>query len=92
MLPKIILYSSSTFVEAGCIHSNYTWVKQQIHIARPREKIYFKLEEVKATIVIYSGLCSSLNDVISDILLSNLKSMTIEVEGFDKQLLCFFVM
>ncbi|MCH94670.1 6-phosphofructokinase 5 chloroplastic-like, partial [Trifolium medium] len=35
-----------------------------VHRAGPREKIYYKPEEVKAAIVTCGGLCPGLNDVI----------------------------
>lgn len=40
----------------------------RVHRAGPREKIYFKPEEVKAAIVTCGGLCPGLNDVIRQVL------------------------
>lgn len=39
----------------------------RVHRAGPREKIYFKPEEVKAAIVTCGGLCPGLNDVIRQV-------------------------
>lgn len=36
----------------------------RVHRAGPREKIYFRPEDVKAAIVTCGGLCPGLNDVI----------------------------
>ncbi|TQD91383.1 hypothetical protein C1H46_023062 [Malus baccata] len=46
-----------------------------VHRAGPREKIYFKPEEVKAAIVTCGGLCPGLNDVIRQIVI------TLEIYG-----------
>lgn len=43
----------------------------RVHRAGPREKIYFKPEEVKAAIVTCGGLCPGLNDVIRQVISSN---------------------
>ncbi|XVF15277.1 hypothetical protein REPUB_Repub09cG0137200 [Reevesia pubescens] len=64
VLLKTIHYSSPTSAGAECIDPNCTWVEQWVHRAGPREKIYFKPEEVKAAIVTCGGLCPGLNDVI----------------------------
>ena len=40
---------------------------RRVHRAGPREKIYFKPEEVKAAIVTCVGLCPGLNDVIRQV-------------------------
>lgn len=40
----------------------------RVHRAGPREKIYFRPEEVKAAIVTCGGLCPGLNDVIRQVL------------------------
>lgn len=39
----------------------------RIHRAGPREKIYFKPEDVKAAIITCGGLCPGLNDVIRQV-------------------------
>ena len=39
----------------------------RVHRAGPREKIYFKPEQVKAAIVTCGGLCPGLNDVIRQV-------------------------
>ena len=41
----------------------------RVHRAGPREKIYFKPEEVKAAIVTCGGLCPGLNDVIRQVII-----------------------
>ncbi|RDX62025.1 ATP-dependent 6-phosphofructokinase 5, chloroplastic, partial [Mucuna pruriens] len=46
-----------------------------VHRAGPREKIYYKPEEVKAAIVTCGGLCPGLNDVIRQIVI------TLEIYG-----------
>ena len=43
----------------------------RVHRAGPREKIYFKPEEVKAAIVTCGGLCPGLNDVIRHVSFAN---------------------
>lgn len=48
------------------IHSIYL-LNARVHRAGPREKIYFKPEEVKAAIVTCGGLCPGLNDVIRQV-------------------------
>lgn len=42
----------------------------RVHRAGPREKIYFKPEEVKAAIVTCGGLCPGLNDVIRQVIIT----------------------
>ncbi|GAB4847231.1 ATP-dependent 6-phosphofructokinase 5, chloroplastic [Ancistrocladus abbreviatus] len=64
VLLKVIHYSSPTSAGAVCIDPNCTWVEQWVHRAGPREKIYFRPEEVNAAIVTCGGLCPGLNDVI----------------------------
>uniref|UniRef100_A0A2N9EBZ8 Phosphofructokinase domain-containing protein n=1 Tax=Fagus sylvatica TaxID=28930 RepID=A0A2N9EBZ8_FAGSY len=64
VLLKVIHYSSPTSAGAECIDPGCSWVEQWVHRAGPREKIYFKPEEVKAAIVTCGGLCPGLNDVI----------------------------
>ncbi|KAK6120000.1 hypothetical protein DH2020_046240 [Rehmannia glutinosa] len=49
-----------------------------VHRAGPRDKIYFKPEEVKAAIVTCGGLCPGLNDVIRQIV------VTLEIYGVKK--------
>lgn len=44
----------------------------RVHRAGPREKIYFRPEEVKAAIVTCGGLCPGLNDVIRHVSLLHL--------------------
>ncbi|XVF61536.1 hypothetical protein PTKIN_Ptkin08bG0137400 [Pterospermum kingtungense] len=75
VLLKVINYSSPTSAGAECIDPNCTWVEQWVHRAGPREKIYFKPEEVKAAIVTCGGLCPGLNDVIRQIVI------TLEIYG-----------
>ncbi|XP_022740459.1 ATP-dependent 6-phosphofructokinase 5, chloroplastic [Durio zibethinus] len=70
VLLKVIHYSSTTSAGAECIDPNCTWVEQWVHRAGPREKIYFKPEEVKAAIVTCGGLCPGLNDVIRQIVIT----------------------
>lgn len=78
VLLKTIHYSSPTSAGAECIDPNCTWVEQWVHRAGPREKIYFKPEEVKAAIVTCGGLCPGLNDVIRHIVI------TLEIYGVKK--------
>ncbi|CAB4314247.1 unnamed protein product [Prunus armeniaca] len=78
VLLKTIYYSSPTSAGAECIDPNCTWVEQWVHRAGPREKIYFKPEEVKAAIVTCGGLCPGLNDVIRQIVI------TLEIYGVKK--------
>jgi len=47
---------------------NTEWTIFRVHRAGPREKIFFKPEEVKAAIVTCGGLCPGLNDVIRQVL------------------------
>ncbi|XVE86845.1 hypothetical protein DITRI_Ditri18aG0067900 [Diplodiscus trichospermus] len=75
VLLKVIHYSSHTSAGAECIDPSCTWVEQWVHRAGPREKIYFKPEEVKAAIVTCGGLCPGLNDVIRQIVI------TLEIYG-----------
>ncbi|KAL0461406.1 UNVERIFIED_CONTAM: ATP-dependent 6-phosphofructokinase, chloroplastic [Sesamum latifolium] len=75
VLLKVIHYSSPTSAGAQCIDPACTWVEQWVHRAGPREKIYFKPEEVKAAIVTCGGLCPGLNDVIRQIVI------TLEIYG-----------
>ncbi|KHN20613.1 6-phosphofructokinase 5, chloroplastic [Glycine soja] len=75
VLLKTIYYSSPTSAGAECIDPDCTWVEQWVHRAGPREKIYFKPEEVKAAIVTCGGLCPGLNDVIRQIVI------TLEIYG-----------
>lgn len=78
VLLKVIHYSSPTSAGAECIDPNCTWVEQWVHRAGPREKIYFKPEDVKAAIVTCGGLCPGLNDVIRQIVI------TLEIYGVKK--------
>ncbi|XP_049372284.1 ATP-dependent 6-phosphofructokinase 5, chloroplastic [Solanum verrucosum] len=75
VLLKTINYSSPTSAGAECIDPDCTWVEQWVHRAGPREKIYFKPEEVKAAIITCGGLCPGLNDVIRQIVI------TLEIYG-----------
>ncbi|KAF3621820.1 ATP-dependent 6-phosphofructokinase 5, chloroplastic [Capsicum annuum] len=75
VLLKTINYSSPTSAGAECIDPDCTWVEQWVHRAGPREKTYFKPEEVKAAIVTCGGLCPGLNDVIRQIVI------TLEIYG-----------
>lgn len=75
VLLKVIKFSSPTSAGAECIDPDCTWVEQWVHRAGPREKIYFKPEEVKAAIVTCGGLCPGLNDVIRQIVI------TLEIYG-----------
>ncbi|XP_019182840.1 PREDICTED: ATP-dependent 6-phosphofructokinase 5, chloroplastic [Ipomoea nil] len=78
VLLKTIYYSSPTSAGAECIDPSCTWVEQWVHRAGPREKIYYKPEEVKAAIVTCGGLCPGLNDVIRHIVI------TLEIYGVKK--------
>ncbi|KAH6808125.1 phosphofructokinase 5 [Perilla frutescens var. frutescens] len=78
VLLKVIHYSSPTSAGAECIDPGCTWVEQWVHRAGPRERIYFKPEEVKAAIVTCGGLCPGLNDVIRQIVI------TLEIYGVKK--------
>ncbi|TKY69929.1 ATP-dependent 6-phosphofructokinase 5 [Spatholobus suberectus] len=78
VLLKTIYYSSPTSAGAECIDPGCNWVEQWVHRAGPREKIYFKPEEVKAAIVTCGGLCPGLNDVIRQIVI------TLEIYGATK--------
>ncbi|XP_040994995.1 ATP-dependent 6-phosphofructokinase 5, chloroplastic-like isoform X2 [Juglans microcarpa x Juglans regia] len=78
VLLKVINYSSPTSAGAECIDPDCTWVEQWVHRAGPREKIYFRPEEVKAAIVTCGGLCPGLNDVIRQIVI------TLEIYGVKK--------
>ncbi|KAL3630493.1 ATP-dependent 6-phosphofructokinase 5, chloroplastic [Castilleja foliolosa] len=78
VLLKVIQYSSPKSAGAECIDPDCTWVEQWVHRAGPREKIYFKPEEVKAAIVTCGGLCPGLNDVIRQIVI------TLEIYGVKK--------
>ncbi|XP_028098165.1 ATP-dependent 6-phosphofructokinase 5, chloroplastic-like [Camellia sinensis] len=78
VLLKVIRYSSPTSAGAECIDPDCTWVEQWVHRAGPRERIYFKPEEVKAAIVTCGGLCPGLNDVIRQIVI------TLEIYGVKK--------
>ncbi|KAL6582983.1 ATP-dependent 6-phosphofructokinase 5, chloroplastic [Orobanche minor] len=63
----------------GYINNNdRVLLKQWVHRAGPREKIYFKPEDVKAAIVTCGGLCPGLNDVIRQIVI------TLEIYGVKK--------
>nr|VDC63533.1 unnamed protein product [Brassica rapa] len=75
VLLKVIRYSSPTSAGAECIDSDCSWVEQWIHRAGPREKIYFRPEQVKAAIITCGGLCPGLNDVIRHIVI------TLEIYG-----------
>ncbi|CAL0311864.1 unnamed protein product [Lupinus luteus] len=75
VLLKTIYYSSPTSAGAECIDPGCNWVEQWVHRAGPREKIYFKPEDVKAAIVTCGGLCPGLNDVIRQIVI------TLEIYG-----------
>lgn len=78
VLLKVIRFSSPTSAGAECIDPDCTWVEQWIHRAGPREKIYFKPEDVKAAIITCGGLCPGLNDVIRQIVI------TLEIYGVKK--------
>ncbi|KAJ0494634.1 putative 6-phosphofructokinase [Helianthus annuus] len=52
VLLKVIRFSSPRSAGAECIDPDCTWVEQWIHRAGPREKIYFKPEDVKAAIIV----------------------------------------
>ncbi|XP_027362836.1 ATP-dependent 6-phosphofructokinase 5, chloroplastic-like [Abrus precatorius] len=78
VLLKTISYSSSTSAGAQCMDPGCNWVEQWVRRAGPREKIYFKPEEVKAAIVTCGGLCPGLNDVIRQIVI------TLEIYGVTK--------
>ncbi|KAL8531472.1 hypothetical protein ACS0TY_008169 [Phlomoides rotata] len=78
VLLKVIQYSSPASAGAECIDPGCTWVEQWVHRAGPRDKIYFRPEEVKATIVTCGGLCPGLNDVIRQIVI------TLEMYGAKK--------
>ncbi|KAM0012706.1 putative 6-phosphofructokinase [Helianthus debilis subsp. tardiflorus] len=78
VLLKVIRFSSPRSAGAECIDPDCTWVEQWIHRAGPREKIYFKPEDVKAAIVTCGGLCPGLNDVIRQIVI------TLEIYGVKK--------
>ncbi|XP_010526665.1 PREDICTED: ATP-dependent 6-phosphofructokinase 5, chloroplastic [Tarenaya hassleriana] len=75
VLLKVINYSSPTSAGAECIDQDCSWVEQWVHRAGPREKIYFRPEQVKAAIVTCGGLCPGLNDVIRHIVI------TLEIYG-----------
>ncbi|XP_027921497.1 ATP-dependent 6-phosphofructokinase 5, chloroplastic-like [Vigna unguiculata] len=75
VLLKTIYYSSPTSAGAECLDPDCTWVEQWVHRAGPREKIYYKPEEVKAAIITCGGLCPGLNDVIRQIVI------TLEIYG-----------
>ncbi|KAG2720138.1 hypothetical protein I3760_02G022300 [Carya illinoinensis] len=78
VLLKVINYTSPTSAGAVCIDPGCTWVEQWVHRAGPREKIYFRPEEVKAAILTCGGLCPGLNDVIRQIV------VTLEIYGVKK--------
>ncbi|KAM7523792.1 hypothetical protein LguiA_013694 [Lonicera macranthoides] len=78
VLLKVIRFSSSTSAGAECIDPDCSWVEQWVHRAGPREKIYFKPEDVKAAIITCGGLCPGLNDVIRQIVI------TLEIYGVKK--------
>ncbi|XP_027077584.1 ATP-dependent 6-phosphofructokinase 5, chloroplastic [Coffea eugenioides] len=78
VLLKVIHFSSPTSAGAECIDPGCTWVEQWVHRAGPREKIYFKPEDVKAAIVTCGGLCPGLNDVIRQVVI------TLEIYGVKK--------
>ncbi|KAL5714319.1 6-phosphofructokinase [Ranunculus cassubicifolius] len=78
VLLKAIRFASPLSAGAEGIGSDCTWVKQWVHRAGPREKIYFKPEQVNAAIVTCGGLCPGLNDVIRQIVL------TLEIYGVKK--------
>ncbi|CAI0474334.1 unnamed protein product [Linum tenue] len=75
VLLKTINFASPNSAGAVCIDPACTWVEQWVHRAGPREKIYFKPEEVKAAIVTCGGLCPGLNDVIRQVVI------TLEIYG-----------
>ncbi|CAN1829180.1 ATP-dependent 6-phosphofructokinase 5, chloroplastic [Linum perenne] len=75
VLLKTINFSSPSSAGAVCIDPDCTWVEQWVHRAGPREKIYFKPDEVKAGIVTCGGLCPGLNDVIRQVVI------TLEIYG-----------
>ncbi|CAI0419910.1 unnamed protein product [Linum tenue] len=75
VLLKTINFASPNSAGAVCIDPDCTWVEQWVHRAGPREKIYFKPEEVKAAIVTCGGLCPGLNDVIRQVVI------TLEIYG-----------
>lgn len=66
------------------------WNHVRIHRAGPREKIYFRPEQVKAAIITCGGLCPGLNDVIRHVslFLSETNFGVIYVER-DSVLKCF---
>ncbi|KAJ1399532.1 Pyrophosphate-dependent phosphofructokinase [Sesbania bispinosa] len=78
VLLKTIYYSSPTSAGAECIDPGCNWVEQWVHRAGPRQKIYFKPDEVKAAILTCGGLCPGLNDVIRQIVI------TLEIYGVTK--------
>lgn len=80
VLLKVIRFASPTSAgaESECIGPDCTWVKQWVHRAGPREKIYFRPEKVNAAIVTCGGLCPGLNDVIRQIVI------TLEIYGVKK--------
>ncbi|XP_058087973.1 ATP-dependent 6-phosphofructokinase 5, chloroplastic [Magnolia sinica] len=78
VLLKVIHFSSPASAGAECIDPDCTWVEQWVHRAGPRERIYFKPEEVNAAIVTCGGLCPGLNDVIRQIVI------TLEIYGVEK--------
>ncbi|KAL0698528.1 hypothetical protein Bca4012_054650 [Brassica carinata] len=75
VLLKVINYSSPASAGAVCIDPGCTWIEQWLHRAGPREKIYFRPEDVRAAIVTCGGLCPGLNDVIRHIV------TTLEIYG-----------
>ncbi|KAK1370846.1 ATP-dependent 6-phosphofructokinase [Heracleum sosnowskyi] len=93
VLLKVIRYSSPTSAGAECIDPNCTWLEQWVHRAGPREKIYYKPENVKAAIVTCGGLCPGLNDVIRQIVITleiygvkNIVGIPFGYRGFGKEL------
>ncbi|KAJ0981333.1 hypothetical protein J5N97_009588 [Dioscorea zingiberensis] len=70
VLLKVIKYSSPTSAGAECVDGDCSWVEQWVHRAGPREKIYFRPQEVNAAIVTCGGLCPGLNDVIRQIVIT----------------------
>ncbi|KAF9599456.1 hypothetical protein IFM89_038550 [Coptis chinensis] len=78
VLLKVIRFASPDSAGAECVDDDCTWLEQWIHRAGPREKIYFKPEEVNAAILTCGGLCPGLNDVIRQIVI------TLEIYGVKK--------
>lgn len=61
--PTIVFFSLLSFDFLPIMFKMFS----RVHRAGPREKIFFKPEEVKAAIVTCGGLCPGLNDVIRQV-------------------------